>query len=57
MYALSYDKLTNSIREHSVKIAFIISGIAVIGIIVLYFVLVTILNPLGVYAKEIYNMS
>ena len=57
LYGMDKNRLGNDIALLALKIAVIIFIISVVGIVVLYFLLRSILNPLGVFAKIIYQMA
>ena len=57
LYGVDEDLLGKDISLLAVRIAVIILIISVIGIVTLYFLLRSILNPLGVFAKIIYQMA
>ncbi len=57
LYGVDKNTLAKDIALLAIEIAIIILVISIMGIIVLYFLLRKILNPLGVFANEIYKMA
>ncbi len=57
LYGIDKNTLAKDIALLAIEIAIIILVISIMGIIVLYFLLRKILNPLGVFANEIYKMA
>ena len=57
LYGMDKNRLGKDIALLAIKIAIIILIISIIGIVTLYFLLRSILNPLGVFANEIYKMA
>ena len=57
LYGMDKNRLGKDIALLAIKIAIIILIISMIGIVTLYFLLRSILNPLGVFANEIYKMA
>ena len=57
LYSTSNTKIKDDIKHIAFQITMIMLGISLVGIIILYVMLVKILNPLGVYAKYIYDMA
>ncbi|WP_242349322.1 methyl-accepting chemotaxis protein [Mucispirillum schaedleri] len=57
LYGVDKNTLAKDIAFLALKIAIIILVISIMGVIVLYFLLRKILNPLGVFANEIYKMA
>lgn len=57
LYGVDKNTLAKDIAFLALEIAVIILVISIIGVIVLYLLLRKILNPLGVFANEIYKMA
>ena len=57
LYGVDKNTLAKDIAFLALEIAIIILVISIMGVIVLYFLLRKILNPLGVFANEIYKMA